>query len=65
MTSRLFWGVVGEQPLARDQSVLKLTELWRSRLDDARLKLTFAQDYKKEVEQGFPPSVTSAPQGSR
>ena len=32
----------------------KVTELWRKRLDDAKLRVDFARQYKKEVERDFP-----------
>ena len=42
----------------------KLTELWRSRLRDAKLKVDFARGYKKEVEQDFPSGTISTPDGN-
>lgn len=35
-------------------SVSKLVRLWRSRLEDAQLRLDFARNYLNEIQQDFP-----------
>jgi hypothetical protein len=40
-----------------------LEELWRLRLQDAKLRLDFARHYAKEVQRDFPRGGTVSPDG--
>lgn len=42
----------------------ELLELWRQRLQDAKLRLEFAQNYAKEVQRDFPLSENLSPDGN-
>ena len=42
----------------------KLTDLWRRRLEDAKLRLDFARNYKNEVERDFPTGGLPTPDGN-
>jgi len=41
-----------------------LEELWRCRLQDARLRLDFARNYTKEIQRDFPNNEIPSPDGA-